>query len=528
MKLRTNFFLLARVILLMSAPSIISGTSAVAATIASTSVAVAQSDVAQNSITVNSYLGMLQSLTLENQDQAFYDAASMSDQILCNVDEQGNRSYEAVANKAEETMENLTTADTTCYQAWLENESPVMKASSYKVASPDKITTSTAATLALTLNQVNQVNQTFGTITHNPLANNIFDQQAIVAAIVSYLASLGFGASASTISTVAAVTKYGAGALLAIAAIPIISEFIGHAIEGRARAHYAAEGGLKKGSILDLNKKEKMNEEIATASKKIADANHESTPMVYGYMSPTAEAFGRFATNWRNGWAPIFNMIGFNITSDELHISDEEMDNIAGELAKQKQQAEQITDFISQLQSQATDQIHQFSNRSDVKMVSSIAGGPSVLDKHQTPERPTIASLQAKQTSCIVRGIKYVSNGISSFVSDKVKALDEKWENFQIGIRNGGVKSDDEIGVSSSLYDGHLNHSTPTSDTRRQSQNSSSSYSYQAVSTDPSGRGFNIYDTVSGRAASDNNASGRDPRTITGGASNAKKHWERK
>ena len=60
---------------------------------------------------------MLQSLTLENQDQAFYDAASMSDQILCNVDEQGNHSYEAVANKGEETMENLAAADTACYQA---------------------------------------------------------------------------------------------------------------------------------------------------------------------------------------------------------------------------------------------------------------------------------------------------------------------------------------------------------------------------------------------------------------------------
>ena len=515
MKLRTNFFILARVILIMSAPSIISGTSAVAATIASTSVAVAQSDVAQNSITVNNYLGMLQSLTLENQDQVFYDAASMSDQILCNVDEQGNRSYEAVANKAEETMENLTTADTTCYQAWLENESPVMKASSYKVASPDKITTSTAATLALTLNQVNQVNQTLGTITHSPLANNIFDQQAIVAAIVSYLASLGLGASASTISTVAAVTKYGAGALLAIAAIPIISEFIGHAIEGRARAHYAAEGDRKKSSILDLNKKEKMNEEIATASKKIADANHESTPMVYGYMSPTAEAFGRFATNWRNGWAPIFNMIGFNITSDELHISNKQMDNISEELDKQKEQAEQITAVISSLQSQA-------------RRLSSIEGGASVLDKQQTLEKTTIASLQAKQTSCIVRGIKYVSNGISSFVSDKVKALDEKWENFQIGIRNGGVVADDEIGVLSSLHEVRLNHRTSPSDTRMQGQGISSSYSYQAVSTDPSGRGFNIYDTVSGRAASDNNASGRDPKTITGGASNDKKHWERK
>ncbi|MCX6958627.1 MAG: hypothetical protein NT164_08845 [Verrucomicrobiae bacterium] len=146
MKLRTNFFLLVRVIfLLMSAPSIISGTSAVAATIASTSVAVAQSDIAQNSITVNSYLGMLQSLTLENQDQVFYDAASMSDQILCNVDEQGNRSYEAVANKGEETMENLTTADTTCYQAWLENESPVMQGGAYKVALRDKSEQSTSS-----------------------------------------------------------------------------------------------------------------------------------------------------------------------------------------------------------------------------------------------------------------------------------------------------------------------------------------------------------------------------------------------
>ena len=65
-----------------------------------------------------------------------------------------------------------------------------MQASSYKVASPDKITTSTAATLALTPNQVNQINETLGGIVHSPFANNIFDQQAIVTAIVAYLTCL--------------------------------------------------------------------------------------------------------------------------------------------------------------------------------------------------------------------------------------------------------------------------------------------------------------------------------------------------
>ena len=428
----------------------------------------------------------------------------MSDQILCNVDEQGNRSYEAVANKGEETMENLTTADTTCYQAWLENESPVMKASSYKVASPDKITTSTAATLALTLNQVNQVNQTLGTITHSPLANNIFDQQAIVAAIVSYLASLGLGASASTINTASAIAKYGAVALLAIAAIPIISEFIGHAIEGRARAHFAEEG-RNRAAVLDLISKEKMNEESATASKKIVDANHESTRMVYGYMSPTAEAFGRFATNWRNGWAPIFNMTGFNITSDELHISHNEMNNISEELAEQKEYTDRITGVLSSMRSQVSDQIHQYSNRSDVKMVSSIAGGPSALDKHQTPAKTTIASLQAKQTSCIVRGIKYVSNGISSFVSDKVKALDEKWENFQIRIRNGGVTADVEMGDKATSPSG-ASHRRGLS-LIQYGQGSSNQYSYQATQ----GYGQN----PSGRAASDYNNRPFQPRSAT-------------
>ncbi|MCX6958628.1 MAG: hypothetical protein NT164_08850, partial [Verrucomicrobiae bacterium] len=187
------------------------------------------------------------------------------------------------------------------------------------------------------------------------MLGNSLDQQAIVTAIIAYLASLGFGASASTISTVAAVTKYGAGALLAIAAIPIISEFIGHAIEGCVRANLAKEGVDGKNEVLMLNKKEKLNEEIATASKKIADANHESTPMVYGYMSPTAEAFGRFATNWRNGWAPIFNMFGCNISTDEIHISAAEMQGteVQNLLAKGKADAEKITSFISQLQSQA-------------------------------------------------------------------------------------------------------------------------------------------------------------------------------
>lgn len=499
-------------ILLMSAPSIISGTSAVAATVISTPAAVAQSAVAQNSFTVNNYLGMLQSLTLENQDQAFYDATSMSDQILCNVDEQGNRSYEAVANKGEETMENLTAADTACYQAWLESELPVMQASSYKVASPDKITTSTAATLALTPNQVNQINETLGGIVHSPFANNIFDQQSILGAVLAYLASLGLGASAGTINTAAAISKYGAGALLAIAAIPIISEFIGHAIEGRARAHFTEEGGRKKAAVLDLIQKEARNAEVAAASKKIPAANDEPTPVVYGYMSPTAEGFGRFATNWRNGWAPIFNMVGCNISTDELHISHKEMDDISRELDKQKANADQITSLISGLQSQATDQMHQFSNQSDLKTLSAITGAPSVLGSvFQPPERSTIASLQAKQTSCIVKGIKYVGNGISSFVSNKVKTLDESWENFQIGIRNGGVVSDDEIGRMT----------TPPSDARRQSLGGSS-YSYQAIETshNPSGRDSNyIYD----------NLSGRDSHTLGGrggGKSGDKMPWE--
>ncbi|MBX9577153.1 MAG: hypothetical protein K2W97_01600 [Chthoniobacterales bacterium] len=122
------------------------------------------------------------------------------------------------------------------------------------------------------------------------------------------MASLGLGASASTINTAAAIAKYGAGTLIAIVAMAVVPELIGHGIEGHARAHFAEEGGQK--------------------------------------------------------------------------------------------------------------------------MLDSV---------FQTAERPTIASLQAKQTSCIVKGIKYVGNRISSFVSDKVKVLDESWENFQIGIRNGGV-----------------------------------------------------------------------------------------
>lgn len=365
----------------------------------------------------------------------------------------------------------------------------------FRVAAPVVAIMATSYTKNLT---PLQANQTFGTITHNPLANNIFDQQAIVAAIIAYLASLGLGASASTINTAAAITKYGAAALIAIAAIPIITEFIGHAIEGRARAHFAEEGGQKKGSVLDLISKEKTNEQIATASKKIIDANHDSAPMVYGYMSPTGEAFGRFATNWRNGWAPLFNMIGFNITSDELHISHKEMDDISQELANQKKQADQITGLISGLQSQAANQMHQISDRSDIKILSSMSGATSILDQ---PERPTIASLQAKQTNCIVRGIKYVGNGISSFLSNKVKALDEKWENFQIGIRNGGVTADGDGDSSLQRLSG-------------------GSYSYQAIgSSDPSGRGF----------GSTSDYSGRDPHVSNrqnGETSTEKMPWE--
>ena len=199
------------------------------------------------------------------------------------------------------------------------------------------------------------------------------------------------------------------------------------------------------------------------------------------------------------------------------------MADISGELAKQKANADQITALISGLQSQATDQMHQFSDRSDGKTISSIPGSSSVLDSvFQTPERPTIASLQAKQTSCIVKGIKYVGNGISSFVSDKVKVLDESWENFQIGVRNGGV-SDDEMGDSSSFYFDNSNHSTPPIDTRRQSLNSSS-YSYQAIETS---------DNLSGRDSSHiyDNPSGRDLHTLGrqgGGRSGDNRPWERK
>jgi len=372
-----------------------------------------------------------------------YGAAGMTDNVYewTSTDNSVSTDFYYVARTGANHTERFFIMDPSVY-------SPADVPITFRVAAPVAAVMATSYTKNLT--SAAQGAQALGTATHNPLANNIFDQQAIVAAIIAYLASLGLNASAGTINTIAAIAKNGAAALLIIAAVPIISEFIGHAIEGRTRARHIEDANpTPVNSVRDLIQKEKRNAEIAAASRKITDANHEPTPMVYGYMSPTAEAFGRFATNWRNGWAPIFNMIGFNISSDELHISDQSMAHIQGELDAQKRQAEQITDFISNLQSKASDQIRQISDNRNIKMVSSASGARSVLEQ---PEIATIASLQAQQTNCIVRGIKYVSNGISGFLSDKVRRLDEAWENFQVGIRNGGVTVDGGGNASGSQY----------------------------------------------------------------------------
>lgn len=518
MKLKKNFFHLARMILLMSAPVLISGTPGVAATVAHSTPADVSAAVVINNATpvlVNNYAGMLQSLVSKNEDQEHYNAASMSNQILCNVDEQGNRSYEAVENKGEETMQCLTLEDTNHFHAWLNDQLADNKESAYAVASTDKaentttsyhgighkkpITDPTAAALLFTPDQTNKVNnthQTLGFIPHSPFAANIFDQQAIVAAFVAWLTSHGLHASAGTINTVASGLQYGAYALLGIAALPIIAEFTAHCIEGRNRSNYALKSDIEAKKIRALITREAKNEEIATAAKKIKVEGHNPVPMVYGYTSGIAEGLATFATNWRNGFAPALKIIGFNTVTDELHVSLSNMDDVAGELKKLQNQQDELKKAVDAELMKVSSAISTPPSRRDkgLILITARPGSISSIETNQllnAAGQTTLESLQAAKKNCLVKAVEWSGQKLSSAVGGAVKLADDKWEAFQMRIRNAGYKPltivpDD----SKALNQASLNFpQTGRSSTVRVSNNQTYGNSYQTDdSFDSSGR----------------------------------------
>lgn len=471
MKLKNNFFLIARMTLLMSAFTIISETPAVLAA-ASTSTAahaingsILNRSADQAPILVSNYVNMLQELATRNADEEFYDAASMSDKILCTLDGEGNRIYQAVEGKGSELMQGLTSDDLNCFNVWLSHQIAEKKESAFTVASADKAkstsgktATDAAAGLLLTPSQFNKIkntDQTLGKLTHHSLANNVFEQKAILTAIMSYLTSLGLGASASTINTAANCLGYAAAALVAIGVIPILAEFGGHMLEGRVRSRElnANNNGVSTSplqqnikALIDQEALNKKNTDIIKENKK---ANEPNPIMVYGYLSPMGQKLSSFATNWRSFWSPSFKLIGMNIDTDELHLPYNEMNgnNVSNALRAQQKQAENMSQVFKHLSQEVNDQILL---NSSVFSVATTAATSNAVD--------VLQSLRTQRQGCLTRSFRYCTDGVANYCSGKLAALDDWWEHYQMEIRNGGFKPESNTSGNNNIITSYHNN----------------------------------------------------------------------
>ena len=448
---------MARGALLLSALTLIPGTPVMAASGASMQSTALSQNITQpateSSITVNNYAAMLNNLAATNEDQNFYDIYSMPEQLSLAIDFQGNRTYQAVEGQGEELLQNLTEDDIAAYSTWSSSQLAGNK-STFAVASGNKsIAKNDTAALLLTPNQIKKVkdiNEALGNATKHPLANNVFENKAILTAIMSYLASLGLGASASTINTAANLLGNAAFALGVIGLVPIIAEHIGHQFEGRARK-IAMTTELPDGEhtalITNQTVQQLINQEntnrINTDKLRKTEVSEDAKTMVYGYISPTGERFARFATNWRTFFSPAFKLIGINIPIDELHLSHTALTN-PSELAFHFQEQQNLA------------------TQTETLLQKALEGQVSVLDPSDNPLLTKVQSLKENQQGFLIGGIKYATDSLTNFVSGKLETLDNWWEEYQISVRKGGfspTKGGDTGTVSSSISGGKGNES---------------------------------------------------------------------
>jgi|GEM_PF-5906432 len=313
----------------MSASLLISGTPGVAATaIHSTAVVASPSTTAtpldEAPILVSNYRLMLQSLVSKNEDQVFYDASSMSGQILCTTDEQGNRTYQVVEGKGEELMQFLNADDKNYYHAWLNDQLQDNQECAYTLSSTDKgeqhiasyhgvghkqiITDPTTTALLFTPNQVNKIkdaNNTLGTLTHNPLTNNVFEQEGLQTALMAVAALIGIKLASATAAWIASTVA--ATSTLAIT-VPAFSEWRAHVNERKMR-----DASLNSNTVNDY-----------LASRLVA--LEKGTPHTMIYLSESSANCANFAMKWRtrlgmipNGFRWMFGGTRKNY-NDERHV----------------------------------------------------------------------------------------------------------------------------------------------------------------------------------------------------------------
>ncbi len=281
MKSKTNLLRVTRMALLISAPTLISSTPVMAAasglSTQTINAILLRASADQTPILVSHYVSMLQDLVAKNEDQNFYDDSSMSDQILCSVDEEGNRIYQVVDEKGEEAMQGLTTDDTDAYNTWL----------SQQVQDNNENTAPTVST--------GVSDGTATTVSTNSILNTLLSGNAVSA--TGYV----LGAAAAFLAT--------------LPTAPMVAEHIGHRLEGRAR-FVAHKNENQKASVEQLI----INEEKLRKHR----AENPDQEMLYGYQSNWAKSFANFAASWRNA---VSKTPFINLKKNELHLSVEDFNS---------------------------------------------------------------------------------------------------------------------------------------------------------------------------------------------------------